>query len=75
MVAAEAYRRTPQGGLRAAACWAMAPTGHLEEPHEKWFSGLVPIVDFVHALTYSGYDGDRVGFKCHRTLAIVSRVD
>ncbi len=57
---------------RAAACWAMAPAW-IWNLHEKWFSlGLVPIVDFVHALTYSVCDGDRAGFKCrYRTLAIV----
>ncbi len=50
MVAAEAYRRNFQaasrGGLLgdgSAWIWNL---------HEKWFSGLVPIVDFVHALTY-----------------------
>jgi hypothetical protein len=50
MVAAEAYRRNfqaaPHGALLGdggAWIWTL---------HEKWFSWLTPVVDFVHSLTY-----------------------
>jgi hypothetical protein len=50
MVAAEAYRRNFQAAPRGAllgdgSAW-------IWKQHEKWFSNLTPIVDFVHALTY-----------------------
>jgi len=50
MVAAEAYRRNfqaaPRGALLgdgSAWIWTL---------HEKWFSWLTPVADFVHSLTY-----------------------
>lgn len=50
MVAAEAYRQHFQGAKRGALLgdggawiWTL---------HEKWFSWLTPIADFVHPLTY-----------------------
>jgi hypothetical protein len=50
MVATEAYRRNFQAAPRGAllgdgSAW-------IWNQHEKWFSNLTPIVDFVHALTY-----------------------
>ena len=50
MVAAEAYRRNFQAATRGAllgdgSAWIWGV-------HEKWFSWLKPIADFVHPLTY-----------------------
>jgi hypothetical protein len=50
MVAAEAYRRNFQAAARGAllgdgSAW-------IWNQHEKWFSDLTAVVDFVHALTY-----------------------
>ena len=50
MVAAEAYRQHFQGAQRGAllgdgSAWIWTL-------HEKWFSWLTPIADFVHPLTY-----------------------
>jgi hypothetical protein len=50
MVAAEAHRRNFQAALRGAllgdgSAW-------IWNQHEKWFSDLIAILDFVHMLTY-----------------------
>lgn len=50
MVAAEAYRRNFQAAARGALLGD--GSGWIWTLHGQWFAGLVPILDFVHALTY-----------------------